>query len=275
MRIEAVIVCENYSDFLAHTLPETLQHVDHAVVVTSHKDKHTKDICNKYGVNCVQTDVGSEHGDKFNKGRMINTGIAHCRNDDWLMHLAADIVLPHRFRGVLNAAKPEIENLYGADRLNVHDFEQWESVRQNLVPQYHDGCHVFPHGDLELGARLLHGDYGFCPIGYFQMWHSSQHKMYPGSSGSAEHADVLFAMQWPRVKRVLLPQFFVYHLDSGVQQMGTNWDGRKSPAFCPCHSYTLPDELSYERNRHRRRHRPPHHHHQPPPPPPYKPPKEK
>lgn len=268
MRIEAVITCVQYSDFLAHSLPENLQHLDHAVVVTSPADKATKDLCNHLGVICIDTDVFTEHGDAFNKGRGITLGLAHLRQDDLIVHLDADIVLPHRFRSTLNAAKPEKDVLYGADRLYVKNFEQWKKVQSKLVPQFQDGCHVIPHGDFQMGSRILHGDYGYCPIGYFQLWHASQRRSYPGSAGSSEHSDVLFALQWPRVKRVLLPQMFVYHLASENAPMGANWNGRKTKAFCPCHSYALPKELAYQAPEEEKM---PQHCHPKPPPCPYRP----
>jgi glycosyltransferase involved in cell wall biosynthesis len=275
VRLEAVITCVNYADFLAHSLPENLQHLDHVVVVTDRKDKATKDLCNYLGVVCIDTDVFTEHGDKFNKGRGINLGLCHCRHDDWLIHLDADIVLPHRFRYLLNAAKPEQDSIYGADRLYVQDFAQWQSFDKTR-PQWQDSCHVIPHPNFKMGSRILHGDYGYCPIGYFQLWHASQYRQYGGSAGSSEHSDVLFSLQWPRVKRVLLPQMFVHHLASEDAPMGANWEGRKTKAFCPCHSHTLPKELAYqnpqkpqlsaaapvvEKHHHPHPYHPHHHHH--------------
>jgi len=261
VRIEAVITCVNHADFLAHTLPENLQHLDHVVVVTSPTDKATKDICNYYGVVCVDTDVFTEHGDKFNKGRGINVALNHCRHDEWLLQMDADVILPHRFRWTLGAAKPSAENLYGADRLNVNGWEKWKKVKDSLVPQFQNGCHVWAHPELDFGARLLHGDYGYTPIGYFQLWHRSQKRFYPGSGASSEHSDVMFAIQWPRANRILLPQMFVYHLDSLEKpEQGVNWHGRKTPAFCPCHDYFMPENLKYGRHRHHRRHHGHHHH---------------
>lgn len=264
MRIEAIITCVNYSDFLAHSLPENLQHFDHAVVVTSHEDKATKDLCNHLGVVCVATDVFTEHGDKFNKGRAIGVGMGHLRHDDFLLHIDADTVLPHRFRYNLNAAKPDPTCLYGADRLYVKNYEQWKRVQDSgkLVPQWQDGCHVIPHPDFPMGSRILHGDYGYCPIGYFQLWGAEMRRFYPGSAGSSEHSDVVFAIQWPRAKRLLLPNIFVYHLASEDAPMGINWEGRKTRAFCPCHSYMLPAHLAYKPP-HKPHH--PHHPHHPHP----------
>lgn len=261
MRIEAITTCVNYGDFLAHTLPHNLQHVDHMVVVTSHEDKATRDLCNHLGVVCIQTDVFTEHGDPFNKGRGINIGIAHCRNDGLLLHLDADTVLPHRFRYALNSAKPHSDCLYGADRLYVKSFEQWQKIEAANHPQWQDGCHVMPHKDLEKGSRILHGDYGYCPIGYFQLWGASQKKFYPGSAGSSEHSDVLFALQWPRSKRILLPQMYLYHLTSEDTPMGANWLGRKTRSFCPCHSYMLPKSLAYRKPHHHHGHHHDHHGH--------------
>lgn len=241
LKIEGVLVCRGYSDFLEHTLPENLQHLDRLVVVTDHEDDATKRLCNKYGVDFLETDVFYDRGDSLNKGRAISLGISHLRHEDWLLHLDADIVLPHRFRSMVEQAKLDPKNIYGADRLNVFGCDHWLANKHRLVPQYQYRYMVSPHAEFELGSRLIHAEYGYCPIGYFQLWHTStgRHK-YPVHQGSAEHTDVLFAVQWPRPNRVLLPEFFVFHLESEKAAMGTNWSGRKTKPFIPSHGQVCP-----------------------------------
>lgn len=48
MFIEAVVICYNYSDFLEHTLPANLNHLDRLVVVTHPSDKATNELCRKF-----------------------------------------------------------------------------------------------------------------------------------------------------------------------------------------------------------------------------------
>ena len=48
--------------------------------------------------------------------------------------------------------------------------------------------------------------------------------------GIMEHTDVLFAIQWPRGRRHLLPEGFCIHLESSAE-FGANWHGRKTPPF--------------------------------------------
>lgn len=234
MKVEAVIICKDYSDFLAHTLPENIEQLDRVVVVTHPDDNDTKRLCNQYGVDCIETEVFHDNGDKFNKGRAINLGLSHLRHDDWLLHIDSDIILPHRFKDMLHRHGLDKRCLYGADRLNTVDYETWNKHKHMTVPQYLWRYLVEPVKQFNLGARLLHAEYGYCPIGYFQLWHSSKNRKYPVHAGSAEHSDVLFAVQWSRSERILMPEFFVYHLESdGKAPMGCNWEGRKSPPFKP------------------------------------------
>lgn len=233
LTIEAVIVCYNYSDFLEATLPHNLQMVDRLVVVTHPSDKMTGKLCDKYSVDCIKTEIFHDDNDRFNKGRAINLGLQNLRHDGWLLHMDADILLPHRFHHALKMAKLDTSCLYGCDRLNTVTYENWERHKARTVPQHAWRFMVTPQKEFPLGSRLLHLEYGYCPIGYFQLWHSKAHKQYPIVCGSAEHSDVLFAVQWPREKRVLLPEFFVYHLESEAVSMGANWDGRKTKAFGP------------------------------------------
>jgi hypothetical protein len=231
VRIEAVVTCSHYSDFLEHTLVDNIQQLDGMVVVTSKDDKDTQRLCNMIGVSCVDTNVFYEKGDRFNKARGINLGLSHLRHDDWLLHLDADILLPHRFKQMLSHAHLDTTCLYGVDRVNTKTFDNWDNKRKDAHIQFRHGCLVNTPQEFSVGARLIHSAYHYCPIGYFQMWHSSANRRYPTNQGSAEHTDVLFAIQWDREHRVLLPEFFVYHLESEAAPMGANWKGRTTKPF--------------------------------------------
>ena len=247
MKIEAVIVSKGYGDFLAHTLPDNLNHLDDVVVVTSHDDVETQKVCARLSVDCLRTDCFTEGGDAFNKGRAINMGLAALRKRDWLLHIDADILLPHRYREMLEKAHLDPKNIYGCDRVNIYGFENYMALKPKLVPHHSDKWFVDPgfchHKDLpagtRLGARVVHMEHGFVPIGFHQLWHASQGRQYNYKLGAAAGADVLFPAQWPRRNRVLLPEVVVYHLDSEpIHGIGTNWKGRKSRPFgpsCECH----------------------------------------
>lgn len=142
-------------------------------------------------------------------------------------------MLPHRFRHALNLAKLNKECLYGCDRLNVISYENYEKHKSKTVPQHQYRFMITPQKEFPLGSRLVHLEYGYCPIGYYQMWHSSLRRTYPIVCGSAEHSDVLFAVQWSREYRILLPEILVLHLESEKGYMGANWDGRVTKPFGP------------------------------------------
>jgi hypothetical protein len=224
LRLEAVTTCVGFDDMLDVTLTRSHPHLDTMIVVTSHSDTATKRVCGKHGVICVQTDLFVKNGRSFNKGAAINAGFARFQYYGWRLHLDADIVLPDNFRRILfNHSYLDQACLYGADRVNA--------LPQDLklsYPQHHQGCLVNSHIQRQIGARFVHGLHGYCPIGYFQLWHCSCQKPYPYSLGTAEHDDVMFAMQWPESQRRLLPGVIVSHLVSRLGgAMGENWDGRR------------------------------------------------
>lgn len=234
--LEGVTVSVNYADFLDVALSHNLAHFDEFVVVTSHEDRATQRVCARHSVTCVVTDVFTERpGDAFNKGLALNLGLAHLRHQGWLLNLDADIILPDRFRSMLHKARLEEHCLYGADRVNIVGSEMWERVRghHQFQRQFQHRYLVAAPAEARLGARLLHDDYGYCPIGYFQLWHGSAQKRYPINQGSAEHTDVLFALHWPAARRRLLPTAFCYHLESERAEMGANWTGRTTRPFTP------------------------------------------
>lgn len=227
--IQGVTVCVNFGDYLEETLTNNLGCFDQFVVVTDTRDNRTANLCNKLSVNCIRTDDFYIGGDNFNKGRAINIGLAHLSPGGWRLHLDADIALPPTFRQMIRRHPLDKEFLYGADRLNVVGYPCWCKVKK--FNQYNYNYMVTPDPTTNLGSRLVHNEWGYCPIGYFQLWHSSRGVRYPINQGSAEHTDVTFAQQWAREKRALIPELLVYHLESEGSKFQGDWNGRTSPDF--------------------------------------------
>lgn len=230
MKLEAVITCVNYGDFLAHTLPLNKPHFDRLVVVTTHMDKLTQRVCEFHHVECILTDKFQAHVGNFCKGAGINTGLDRLDRDGWLVQMDADIALPPLTRYLLEKAELQSDCIYGADRFMVPSFAEWMAFIGNprLLHENKSWVHLsaFP-----LGVRVAIEEYGWAPIGYFQLWHGSQQKLYPSGHTDAAREDLQFPLKWPRHKRHLLPDLAVYHLESEAAPMGANWAGRKTAPF--------------------------------------------
>jgi len=236
LAIEAVTVCSGYADFLAATAPYVRPLVDRWVVVTTPEDQETKDVCKKNSIECIVTNEHKRDG-TFSKGRLIDRGLAFLRQDQWVLHLDADVALPNDFHSCLADADLDPTKIYGCDRVNVLGYETWRKIekkglRSRSIPWMtsvsRDTCHV--------GARVCNPGHGWAPIGFFQLWHGSKGFRYPYHHGTAARTDVAFSLQFDRRDRVLLPELMVWHLESEPAKMGANWAGRKTARFGPTKS---------------------------------------
>lgn len=234
IKIECVIVCVNYSDFLAHTLPHNKQYFNKTVVVTDTKDEKTKTLCDFYNVQCIQTDVFYTNGDKFNKAKGINAGLSVLDKDSWVVHLDADIYLPSLTRTLLENAKLRGDTVYGIDRMMCPNYRQWINFLENPRLTHTAWVYVYPT-IFELGVRVaLYKSDGYIPIGFFQMWNplGSGIYSYPQIHDGAARTDMQFAKLFPREKRGFIPELIAIHLESEKQDgMGANWNGRKTRQF--------------------------------------------
>lgn len=240
MRIEAVTVCVDYADFLREVIPHNRIHFDRWLIVTSPRDEATRELCRKHNLECLVTEDFYKNGNPFNKGAAVERGLTMCRHDGWMLHIDGDVVLPADFRESLDDADLDPTCLHGVDRFNVKGWDAWQALKRSgwLSRDYH--CRSNAHPDYSIGTRWCDTRFGYVPIGFFQLWHPSadqfrgtRTRRYPGHHQDAARADVQFALQWDRRRRVLIPEIVVAHLESGPVPLGVNWKGRKSAPFGP------------------------------------------
>ncbi len=240
MKIEAVTVCINYADFLNAVAPFNIPLLDRWIIITESTDYPTRHICAKYGLQCLLSNDHTLDGHSFNKGRLIERGLQHLAAGEWRLHLDADIVLPNRFRKILDRASLNRDCIYGADRIMVRNYEHWQNlIKSGWLHGQTRGPHTIdtPSG-YTLGHRWANHDTGYAPIGFFQLWADDEYntariKPYPQHHGSACRTDVQHALQWDRMNRILIPEIIVAHLESEKAVNGINWKGRKTKQFGP------------------------------------------
>lgn len=238
MKITAITVCVNYSDFFVHAVEANRNFFDNWIVVTDTKDAATVQLCKDYNLICVQTDVFYEGG-TFKKFNGINEGLKHDPNNDWVLFIDADILLSPYTRRILEELKLNPDNLYGIDRVNCKGYDEFEKYLKD--PKILINNWLLTNAGMEFGARIVHiygewGDNGkftgYKPLGFFQLAHRSKFTSYPEGFTDASHGDVVFAKQWDRSNRVLIPEIMGVHLVTD-NDWGKNWSGRKSREFKP------------------------------------------
>ncbi len=242
MKVECVQVCVNYSDFLAHTLVFNKYNFDKMVVVTSDKDVDTARVCEYYHIECIKTNL---FDDGFNKGKAINLGLSKLDRSGWVVHLDSDMILPPRTRYLLEIAKLREDTLYGIDRQMCASYEEFAEWMVEPFVNHECDIYLHSHAPFRLGTRLgrlttdpkHYSDLGYCPIGFFQMWHYPTYpdRKYPETFNNGGGSDMCFAYQWPREKRGIIPEIVgAIHLQTDdAKKMGINWTGRKTQRFGP------------------------------------------
>ena len=196
MYIEGLLVCINFGDFLASTLPRNRPNFDHLVIVTSPEDKRTRLLARKYDCQIVYTTRHEQPNNKFNKAKAINDGLGACTKKGWVVLLDADVALSTNFKldieGQINlATKQDGEEVnltvYGLHRYMCWSRSEWRRFLKT-------GKHKWK---LDKERRFSQA-----PAGYFQMWHiktceKSYPENYPLSRPEnilgASHGDIAFA----------------------------------------------------------------------------------
>lgn len=235
MRIEAVVACVGFGDYLDSTLPSLLPLVDDVVVYTAADDSETLGVCVRWGVRPIQAEAHKAGGQLFDKAAAINHALQYLRRDGWLLTTDADIVWPANARRLLERAELDQLCLYGMDRLDLLGWTHWAAwVTGQSVGPDHGVLMGLPTG-ARWGGRFLGLDgCGWLPAGYGQLWHSRVWADYAWAPGcDADGADMLHARRWPRAKRVLIPELVLLHLLAEARQVGRDWHGRTTARWGP------------------------------------------
>jgi len=224
-KVQAVLVCVGYSDFLSETLFRNVKEVDRLVVVTSSHDKPTQEMAQKHGATLVVSDRFQEAG-PFNKGKMINDGVAACDADGWILITDADIILPAGLRDMLTELVLNPGCLYYAERRGPKLAE-----RQKWLAEF--------KADPGAATRLKMEDptTNRMPWGYFQLFSplasalrdDTWPHLYSEKFGTAGGVDNHFQRKFPAPKRVWLPGVVCVHIPHG--DLGANWSGRVTDAI--------------------------------------------
>jgi hypothetical protein len=193
----------NYGDRLAHTLPRNIALFDQFVVVTTAADTLTQQVAKKYGATVVISERCFDDDHAFNKGRMLNDGLAALEEPDWVILTDADITLNPVTRDYVLGHSLNPCCLYFTLRRD-------HSPVAGQLP----GINQEPNGYFQLFnplANAIHTNWPkpmceeFCSAGSIDSW---------------------FWQQWPREEIVFVPDLGVDHFASA--SLGENWNGVSS-----------------------------------------------
>lgn len=208
--MNSLVVCVEFDDFLAITLPRNRRHFARTLVVTSCSDTSTQHLAKDNGCECLATDVFYEGGAVFNKGAAVEKGLDVLGRDGWFCMWDADIVMPESIE-----FQASCDSLYSPFRKTIppglfRDDLDW-ALLTNMGPTPGE----FP--------------------GFFQLFHSTAAGPRPWYSTSWTHAggyDSDFQKKFGE-EQLKRPPFVVLHLGPSVDighdmpdRVGENWCGR-------------------------------------------------
>jgi hypothetical protein len=201
-KLSGVVVSVNYARQLAESLPKNIAQFDQFVVVTTAEDFATQAVAKEHGATLVVSNRCYDDEHSFNKGRMLNDGLAALDNPDWVVVTDADIILNKGTREYVLGHSLNPGSLHFTKRQDRGD------------------------------AASPFGQANTAPCGYFQLFSprsKALRERWPNVMGeefcSAGGVDDLFWQQWPTNKLVFLPELEVEHLPNGG--FAENWNGAK------------------------------------------------
>lgn len=228
--LRAILVCVDYADLLALTLPYNLHHFSGVWVVTDGKSlEATKRVCweapNLTGtsITVLATELFYDRGAKFNKWAGLEWGLDAMGREGWLCVMDADVLWPKGLRWGLFPDGRSL-SLVENGRESVWSPGHLISPLRRMFPTIPS----LPPEEATWGRYPVHSNRKEW-VGFTQIFHASDPVLGPPPWHQTDWthaggADSFFQAKWPQHKKVR-PPFEVLHLG----EAGTNWCGRVSP----------------------------------------------
>lgn len=209
MKLQAVTICINYSDYLEVTA-ENRRHFDRWVVMTVKEDTRTRFVCDRYGIECRDSvhfhPRGAGFNVRWNKSPIINEGLDFLDPDVWYLLIDSDVLLPRDFRRRLEGLPLERDCLYGVTGRKICGDREIFNLLRRSEPW--DGY-----------ARR-----NSQAIGYFNLFHASNSQnryIVDFDRYRSLLDDDIFCASVSPEKRRLLPMTVIH-----TGAIERNWDGR-------------------------------------------------
>jgi hypothetical protein len=204
--MNAVIVCVDFGDLLAITLPRNRHHFDKVLVVTSFEDTETQEVAKECKAITWNTDTFWANGELFNKFAALEEALDYMHfRKGWLAFLDADVIWPTTLPfGKFEMLKPGF--LYSPYR------RIWSEVQEPPVEEQY-WSKLRQYVDFEFA--------GYTQIFHAEDEHLPQPPWHPTDWIHAGGGDSEFQFLWPESHKVR-PLWEVLHLG----QPGMNWTGR-------------------------------------------------
>lgn len=208
--MRSLVVCVDYDDFLAITLPRNKRHFSETLVVTAPHDERTQTLAVREGCRVHVTDAFYRDGAAFNKGAATEEAFDVLGRHGWFVVWDADIVMQER----LELPELRTDCLYVPARAILEDPTQFrDGIRWASLP---------------------------CPTkrnefdGYFQLFHAAGAGKPPWYSVTWKHAggcDSDFSARYPTDRKVRLTRNVLHLGPEGFDghRIGKNWHGRVVP----------------------------------------------
>ena len=207
-KLDVIIISVNYNDYLLISLSHNIKIFNNITVVTSSDDLMCQKICEKFGVNCIITDVMYENEAKFNKGKAINKGIESIIDPDFILLLDADIIV----NSEINIDELVEDGFYTSDRWICRDYNSYKRFK---------------------GGEISIEEIGKCEnnkgIGFFQLFNINNNvidksKVFPENSNDAAWSDLMFRDRFTKRQTI---ENNIIHLGDPYM----NWNGRRTNRF--------------------------------------------
>jgi hypothetical protein len=214
VKLEAITISINYSDYLDVVLQSNKGMFDKWIIVTHSKDINTIDVCKKHSAEYIFCDeiLDSSDDKYFRKGLGYNKAIELLDKDGWIVHIDSDVVLPRNFNERLDVEMKK----FNYEKDAIYFMGRTYAFDETGLEEYFDKSDNFSY--------FSHRGKFHC-MGYLNVFHNSftPALTYPTKSNHAGRDDGRFNGMFEKKYGM---KFTCCHLG-----FTANWHGRQHSSY--------------------------------------------